>query len=840
MHSVTSPLRPVERRQPTPTTAAASRLREGIDAYLRLSRGRVWVEATRREKLHALSIAVRRTALDAIRESELRYRDQDAKRLYYLSMEFLMGRALGNNLTNLGLYDDAKSIMIELGADLEELESLEADAALGNGGLGRLAACFLDSLASMDLPGFGYGINYEYGLFRQTFLDGYQHEKPDHWLQDGGSPWLIERPGEAITIPVYGRVSHDSGADGYKPEWIGFKVIIGVPHDMPVVGYGGTTVNVLRLFSARSSDEFDIGIFNAGDYISAVQHQINTEAISKILYPSDSVDRGRELRLLQEYFLVACSVRDIVKKYQQRHDSLERFADGVAIQMNDTHPALTVAELMRTFIDDMEMTWDAAWRLTVATCGYTNHTLLPEALEKWPVDLMERLLPRHLQIIREIDRRTQAEVELRFPEERAMLERVSLFEEGERPSVRMANLAMIGSHSVNGVAALHSELVKTRLSPELARLWPERFNNKTNGVTPRRWLLHANRPLASLITEATGDAWIRNLDELQALERFAADESFLDRLDSVKAGNKRALCTLTRELTGIVVDPQSLFDVQVKRIHEYKRQLLNVLHIVHRYWQIVEDGVVPSQPRTFFFAGKAAPGYLIAKLIIKLIHSVGEVINADARTKDWLRVVFLPDYRVSLAEAIIPAADLSEQISTAGKEASGTGNMKLALNGALTIGTLDGATIEILEEVGAENIFIFGLNADEVAALLETGYQPEDYLGADPSLARVLETISSGHFSNGDKEVFRPLMSKLRSSQDEYVHLADLQPYLAAQNRVDAAYLDRKAWQRMALLNIARMGKFSSDRTIAEYAREIWHIRPAVTSARPQAAPPED
>ncbi len=821
-------LHPVSSPTARDVSPAFVHLREGIDSFLRLARGKVWEEASRREKLHALSVAVRRPALDAMRESERRYRDQDAKRLYYLSMEFLMGRSLGNNLTNLGLYDNAKAIMTELGADLEELENLEPDAALGNGGLGRLAACFLDSLASLDLPGFGYGINYEFGLFRQTFVNGFQHEKPDHWLEEGGSPWLIVRADEAVAVPVYGRVAHESERGEYKPAWIDYKVIIGVPHDMPVVGYGGTTVNVLRLFSARSSDEFDIGIFNAGDYISAVQHQINTEAISKILYPSDSVDRGRELRLLQEYFLVACSVRDIVKKYRESHDSLAHFAAGVAIQMNDTHPALTVAELMRTFIDDLEMPWEEAWPLTVATCGYTNHTLLPEALEKWPVSLMERLLPRHLQIIQEIDRRTQAEIELRFPDEPSMVERVSLFEEGERPCVRMANLAMVGSHSVNGVAALHSELVKTRLAPEVYRLWPQRFNNKTNGVTPRRWLLHANRPLSSLITRAIGDGWTRNLDELKRLELFAEDEALLERLDSVKAGNKRALCSLTKELTGIVPDPQSMFDVQVKRIHEYKRQLLNVLHIVHRYWQIVEDGQLPAQPRTFFFAGKAAPGYLTAKLIIKLIQSVGDVVNADPRTRDWLRVVFLPDYRVSLAEAIIPAADLSEQISTAGKEASGTGNMKLALNGALTIGTLDGANIEMREEVGDENIFIFGLDAGEVAALLESGYYPEDYLAADPSLSRVLDTIASGHFSRGDKELFEPLITRLRSGHDEYVHVADLKSYLDAQSRVDHTYLDRSAWRRMALYNIARMGKFSSDRTIAEYARDIWHIKPAV------------
>jgi len=820
--------------RPAPTTshAAATRgfvhLREGIEAFLRYARGSVWSEASMGERLQALSVAVRRPALDAMRESERRYQEQDAKRLYYLSMEFLMGRALGNNLTNLGLYDDAKSILAELGADLEEIAALESDAALGNGGLGRLAACFLDSLATMDMPGFGYGINYEFGLFRQTFVNGFQHEKPDHWLDSGGSPWLIERTDDLIRVPVYGSIAHTSAGGVYAPRWVDFKEIIGVPHDMPIVGYGGQTVNVLRLFTARSSDEFDIGIFNGGDYISAVQHKINTEAITKILYPSDSVDRGRELRLLQEYFLVACSVRDILRRYQQSHDSFDDFAEKIAIQMNDTHPALTVAELMRTFVDELGLPWEQAWAIVVKTCGYTNHTLLPEALEKWPVELMERVLPRHLQIIGEINRRLLLEVERRFPGDMAVSQRVSIFEEGERRNVRMANLAMAGSHSVNGVAALHSELVKTTLAPDFHKLWPERFNNKTNGVTPRRWLLHANRPLASLITKAIGDGWTRDLDELRRLELFADDGALLERLDAVKSRNKLALAKLTRDLTGIAADPDSMFDVQVKRMHEYKRQLLNILHVVDRYWRIVEDGETPLAPRTFVFAGKAAPGYFMAKLIIKLIHSVGEVVNADPRTSDWLRVIFLPDYRVSLAEAIIPAAELSEQISTAGKEASGTGNMKLALNGALTIGTLDGANIEIRDEVGPENIFIFGLKADEVASLLANGYRPEHYLGANTAVRRIVDTIAAGHFSRGDKDIFRPIVAKLTSARDEYVHLADLEPYIETQARVDELWLDRGAWRRKSLLNIARMGKFSSDRTIAEYARDIWKIKPAV------------
>ncbi|HEX7829140.1 MAG TPA: glycogen/starch/alpha-glucan phosphorylase [Thermoanaerobaculia bacterium] len=798
-------------------------LRDGIETYLRFAKGRVWSEATRRERLHALAAAVRRSALDAMRESERRYREQDAKRLYYLSMEFLMGRALGNNLTNLGIYDEAKSVVMELGDDLDELQSLEPDAALGNGGLGRLAACFLDSLATLDLPGFGYGINYEFGLFRQNFINGYQHEKPDHWL-DAGSPWLIERPDEAVLIPVYGTISHTSEGGVYAPRWVDFTFIVGVPHDMPIVGFGGRTVNVLRLFSARSSDQFDIGIFNAGDYIRAVHEKITSESISKVLYPSDVVAAGKELRLLQEYFLVACSIRDLMKRFHDTHESLREFAAKTAIQLNDTHPALTIAELMRMFVDEDRMPWEEAWALTVATCGYTNHTLLPEALEKWSYDLMNKVLPRHLQIIQEINRRLLADVERKFPGDIGMQHNVAIVADGE---VRMANLAMAGSHSVNGVAELHSKLVTTTLAPDFHRMYPERFNNKTNGVTPRRWLLHANRPLASLINKTIGDEWVWNLKRLRDLELFADDSGLLEKLEGVKRRNKVALAKVTKELTGVTVDPLSMFDVQVKRLHEYKRQLLNALHVVHRYWAIVEDGVIPEAQRTVIFAGKAAPGYWLAKLIIKLIHSIAEVVNADPRTRDHLRVVFLPDYRVTLAELIMPAAELSEQISTAGKEASGTGNMKLALNGALTIGTLDGANIEIRDEVGAENIFIFGLEAHEVTAMLPH-YDPQMWMHDHKWMRRVVDSIAAGHFSRGDKDIFRPIVAKLLSTRDEYVHLADLPAYVERQKDVDALYTDRRAWNRKSLLNIARMGKFSSDRTIAEYARDIWGIRPAV------------
>jgi starch phosphorylase len=799
-------------------------LREGIESFLRFAKGRVWQDASQRERLHALSTAVRRPALDAMRESERRYREQDAKRLYYLSMEFLMGRALGNNLTNLGIYDEAGTVLTELGADLEELQALEHDAALGNGGLGRLAACFLDSMASLDLPGFGYGINYEFGLFRQSFTNGYQHEKPDHWLDGGGSPWLIARDDDAVSIPVYGSVAHLSENGVYAPRWVDAKIILGVPHDMPIIGYGGRTVNVLRLFSARASDQFDIGIFNTGDYIRAVHEKITGESISKVLYPSDTVAAGKELRLLQEYFLVACSVRDIMKRYRQSHESFSGFAGKVAIQMNDTHPALAVAELMRIFVDELRMPWEEAWAITVATCGYTNHTLLPEALERWSYELMNRVLPRHLQIIMEINRRLLAEVERRFPGDIAMQQNVAIVADGE---VRMANLAMAGSHSVNGVAELHSKLVTTSLAPDFFRLYPDRFNNKTNGVTPRRWLLHANRPLATLINRTIGDGWVKDLDRLRELELFADDQALLEKLESVKRRNKVALARLTKDLTGVTVDPMSMFDVQVKRIHEYKRQLLNALHVVHRYWSIVEDGRIPLSPRTVFFAGKAAPGYWMAKLIIKLIHSVAEVVNADPRSREHLRVVFLPDYRVMLAEAIMPAAELSEQISTAGKEASGTGNMKLALNGALTIGTLDGANIEIRDEVGEENIFIFGLTAEEVGEELAR-YDPQRYLHEHRWMRRAVDSIASGHFSRGDKDIFRPIVANLLSVRDEYVHLADLPAYVETQESVDAVYRDRAKWNRMSLLNIARMGKFSSDRTINEYARDIWNVRPAV------------
>lgn len=693
------------------TTSSAKDVRnfqKSVRYHVKYSGGKAWDDASQGDIYQAVALAVRERLIDGMLETDERYKKEDAKRLYYLSMEFLMGRALGNNLYNLGIFDLAKDALIDMGIDIEEVRDNEVDAALGNGGLGRLAACFLDSLATLGMPGYGYGINYDFGLFRQEIDNGSQREKPDHWCSEE-TPWLIQRPYQACIIPVYGRIEHFQDRHGNdNPMWMDWKILIGVPHDMPIVGFGGKTVNYLRLFSARSSDEFDMQIFNEGDYFKAVEQKMSSETISKVLYPSDSVEAGKELRLVQEYFLVACSIRDIVRRYLANHDTLDAFADKVAIQLNDTHPALTVAKLMRTLIDEHDMAWERAWEITEATLAYTNHTLLPEALEKWPVPLLERVLPRHLQVIYEINRRFLQQVSSRWPDDGDRLRRMSIIEEGETKQVRMAYLSIVGSHSVNGVAELHSELVKSSLVPDFYELWPERFNNKTNGVTQRRWLLKSNPLLSDLITEAIGDAWITDLDRLRRLEECADDETFQRKFLKIKKANKERLAKVILDTARVEVDPNSLFDTQIKRLHEYKRQLLNVLYIIHQYLSLIEDQKELTVPKTYIFAGKAAPGYFMAKLIIKLICSVGEVINKDPRIKGQMKVVLVPDYRVSLAEKIIPAAELSEQISTAGMEASGTGNMKLAMNGALTIGTLDGANLEILEEVGQENIYIFG------------------------------------------------------------------------------------------------------------------------------------
>ena len=764
-----------------------STLQNSIRHHVRYSLGKEWDSLSGQDLFAAVALAVRDRLVDQMLATAAKRQQTNTKRLYYLSIEFLMGRSLANNLHNLGLFTLCQKALREMGVELTDVEENERDAALGNGGLGRLAACFLDSLATLDMPGYGYGIHYEYGLFRQEISNGYQREKPDNWLAYG-TPWEIERADEACLIPVYGRIEHALDRNGhYNPMWMDWQILIGVPYDFPIVGYGGRTVNSLRLYSARSSADFDMQIFNAGDYIKAVEQKIASETVSKVLYPSDKVEAGLELRLIQEYFIVACAIRDIVNKYLQTHTSFEAFPSQVAIQLNDTHPAVAVAELMRVLIDENDLPWEKAWEITQATFGYTNHTLLPEALEQWPVSLFEYVLPRHLQIIYEINRRFLDHVATVWPGDTERLQRMSIIAEGEQKQVRMGHLAIIGSHSINGVSALHSELVKTALVPDFSALWPERFNNKTNGITQRRWLLQANPELAQLFTKTIGNDWITHLEALKALEPWALDSGFQQKFLSIKRANKQRLADAIKQLTRVSVDPDSLFDVQVKRIHEYKRQLLNVLHIIHEYLCVIEDGKEPTVPRTYIFAGKSAPGYWAAKQLIKLINNVGRVINSDPRVQERLKVVFIPDYRVSLAEKIIPAADLSEQISTAGKEASGTGNMKFALNGALTIGTLDGANIEIMEEVGAENIFIFGLQAQEIQAMhAEGAYHPREYCARYPALQRIMEALQGNLFCREAAGLFQWIPQALLDHGDEYFHLADLPSYLDVQEQVGA------------------------------------------------------
>ncbi len=802
-------------------------LRDALLRHLKYSLGKEFRSKTTRDIYLALTLSLRDRLLEKLLETEARFQAADAKRLYYLSMEFLIGRSLGSNLTNLDLFEACRTALTDLGVDLEEVREQETDAALGNGGLGRLAACFLDSLATLDYPGFGYGIHYEYGLFRQEINNGYQKEKPDHWLTKAG-PFQIEREEESCIIPIYGHIEHVLDLNGnYNPMWMDWRVIIGVPHDIPIVGFGAKTVNYLRLYAATPSSDFDIQIFNAGDYFRAVEQKIKSETVSKILYPSDTFDTGKELRLVQEYFLVACSLRDIIRRYLNTHQGFDDFPDKVNIQMNDTHPALAVAELMRILVDEHSLEWQTAWRITQKTLAYTNHTLLSEALEKWPVGLLEHVLPRHLQIIYEINHRFLDEIAALWPEDTDRLRRMSLIEEGAEKQVRMAHLAIVGSHSVNGVSALHTELIKTSLVPDFFARWPERFNNKTNGITQRRWLLKANPLLADLLSQTVGSEWVTNLSHLKRLEPFADDPAFQDRFRKIKLANKKHLAKIIYQTTRVKINPDSRFDIHAKRIHEYKRQLLNVMHIMHEYFCIVEDGIEPAVPKTYIFAGKAAPGYWAAKQIIKLIHNVGNVIHKDRRVKDRLKVVFIPDYRVSLAEKIIPAAEVSEQISTAGTEASGTGNMKFALNGALTIGTLDGANVEMLEEVGEDNIYIFGLKTGEVQEMKQTGtYRPLNFYHEQDSIRRVMDAFWDNRFCPQEPGLFRWLYHHILEKGDPYFHLADFLSYSRIHETADADYLQIPVWNRKAILNVARMGKFSSDRTISEYARQIWDLAP--------------
>jgi starch phosphorylase len=813
-------------RAPAPNEAAA--VLHSFTNHLLYSLAKDQYSATARDRFMSLALTVRDRLIERWIATQQRYYRRDAKRVYYLSAEFLMGRALANNLLNLGLYDTAREAMRMMGLEVSDLLEQEVDAGLGNGGLGRLAACFLDSMATLDIPGYGYGIRYEFGMFDQEIKEGWQIEKPDEWLRFG-NPWEMPRPEYWVPVGFGGHTEEHSDHGRLKVHWAPEEQVIGVAYDTPIAGYGNATVNTLRLWRARASEEFDLTLFNDGDYERAVLEKNRSETISKVLYPSDVKMFGRELRLKQQYFFVACSLHDIVRRHLVAHKSLDDFADKIAIQLNDTHPAVAIPELMRIFIDEHQVPWEKAWELTVATFGYTNHTLLSEALETWPVEIFGTLLPRHLAIIFEINRRFLRQVMNRFPYDEGRVSRMSLIDEGDGqlPSkrIRMAYLAVVGSHSVNGVAALHTELLKQHLLHDFNEMWPERFNNKTNGVTPRRWLLEANPLLAEAITSRIGEGWTTSLDELRKLEPLADDEGFRAAFRDIKQRNKEQLAAYIEREHGLSIDRASIFDVQVKRLHEYKRQLLNLLHIVALYLRIKSKPDLAMVPRTFIFGGKAAPAYAAAKLIIKLINAVAAVVNADPQVNGKMKVVFLANYRVSLAERIFPGSDLSEQISTAGKEASGTGNMKFALNGALTIGTLDGANIEIRDEVGHENFFLFGLTAQEVQEQLRRGYRPREYTEQNAELRAVLDLIHGGFFDPEHPELFRPLVQSLLE-QDPYFLLADFASYAECQQRVEEAFVDKERWTRMAILNVARMGKFSSDRTIREYAEQIWKATP--------------
>jgi starch phosphorylase len=753
------------------------------------------------------------------------YASQDVKKAHYLSSEFLTGRSLGLCLINLGLYATAEKMVDEQRLDLLDVLEQEGDPGLGNGGLGRLAACFMDSLATLELPAMGYGIRYEFGIFEQRIEDGQQIERRDNWLQYG-NPWELPRHEDAQLVNFYGRVDQHRDADGRLVyQWVDGKQVMGVPYDSFIVGHETNTVNTLRLWAARATRDFDLQLFNEGDYRRAVEEKIDTENISKVLYPNDQTEDGKTLRLKQQYFFVACSIADIVKQYKRRHVTFQEFPEKVAIQLNDTHPSIAVAELMRVLLDLEGLDWDEAWAITEKTVGYTNHTLMPEALEKWSVPLMEKLLPRHMMIIYEINQRFLRQVQTRWPGDVERMAHMSLIDEGGSRYVRMANLATVGAHMVNGVARLHTDLVKSQLLPDFYDLWPERFTNKTNGVTPRRWLLHANPRLTRLLIQTLGDGWTRHqLGELKRLREFANDTTFLDELWRVKNHNKRDLARLIQRSINITVDPESMFVVQVKRIHEYKRQIMACLQIVSLYLRVKANPGMPVVPRTYIFAGKAAAGYAMAKLHIRLINDVAAVVNNDPDLRDAIKVCFLPNYSVTLAQAIIPAADLSVQISLAGTEASGTSNMKLALNGAPTIGTLDGANVEIREEVGPENFFLFGLNTDEVKVIRAGGYNPLPYIERSPALTDAIALIESGFFSLGDPSRYANIVNDLRG-RDPYLVCADFEDYVAAEGRAAEAFKDKRNWSRMALQNIAGASRFSSDTTIAQYASEIWDLR---------------
>ncbi|MBE9140910.1 glycogen/starch/alpha-glucan phosphorylase [Nodosilinea sp. LEGE 07088] len=807
------------------TEAQVSQIQQALVNNLHWVQGKDERFATIHDYYTALAHSVRNQLLKKRIHTAKTYSQKQAKTVYYLSAEFLMGRQLGNGLINLGLYDTMRHALADCGLDLDELLEREAEPGLGNGGLGRLAACFMDSLTTLNLPAIGYGIRYEFGIFTQLIRKGHQVEAPDKWLSYG-NPWEIARPDYRVEIKFGGHTEvYKDGDNDYQVRWIPGQTVIGIPHDVPVPGYGTENVNILRLWKAEAGEAFDLEAFNAGDYFGAVAKKMISENITKVLYPNDETEQGKELRLQQQYFFVACSLQDIIRLHLRDHSDLTNLADCAAIQLNDTHPAIGVAELMRLLIDDYQFEWDTAWQITQRAFGYTNHTLMPEALERWSVNLFGKLLPRHLELIYEINQRFLDQVKLRYPKDPERLERLSLIEEGPERRVRMANLACVGSHAINGVAALHTELLKQEVLHDFYDLWPDKFTNKTNGITPRRWLLQCNPRLAQLISETIGDNWITNLDHLRQLEAHIDNPAFRQAWQAIKQENKWSLARYIHDTTGIEVSPNSMFDVQIKRIHEYKRQLMNVLHVVTLYNRMVQNPGDHVVPRTVIFGGKAAPGYAMAKLVVKLTNAVADVINNDPIVAGRLKVVFLPNYNVSQAQRLFPASDLSEQISTAGMEASGTGNMKFALNGALTIGTLDGANVEIREEVGADNFFLFGLTTEQVAACKAVGHNPWYYYDTNPELKRTLDVISSGLFSPENPDLFLPILDSLLVD-DPYMVMADYAAYVQCQEHVSRTYEDRDRWVRMAILNTARIGKFSADRTIAEYARDIWKVKP--------------
>ena len=814
--------------QHEPLNLSLEAVQQSLTNHLIFSVGKDPITATDRDWFFALAKVVRERLVERWMDTMRRYYYKDAKRVYYLSMEFLIGRSLMNSVLNIGFIDEIREACIKANINLDGVKELEFDAALGNGGLGRLAACFLDSMATIGLPGYGMGIRYEYGMFNQKIEDGWQVEHPDNWLRYG-NPWEFPRPEVLYPVKFHGHVVQYGDENGrLHHHWIDSEDVMAMAYDTPVPGYGLDTVNNMRLWSAKASRDFDLKYFNEGNYIKAVEDKNESENLSKVLYPDDTTAMGRELRLKQQYFFVSASLQDVLYRFHKHHKTFDELPDKVAIQLNDTHPAIAIPELMRLLVDIHNLHWDHAWSLTTRTFAYTNHTLMPEALETWPLALFESVLPRHLQIIYEINHHFLTGVMHRFPGDSELLKRMSIIDETHGRRVRMAHLAIVGSHHVNGVAQIHSELMRTTIFSDFDRYYPGKLTNITNGITPRLWLNQANSGLTKLITGHIGKGWITDLSQLRQLSNLADNKVFQDEFRAVKRANKERLAGLVMERLGIEINPESLFDVQVKRIHEYKRQLLNLLHVVTLYNRIRSNPALDVVPRTAIISGKAAPGYATAKLIIKLANSIADIVNNDPATRGLLKLAFIPNYDVSTASIIIPAADLSQQISTAGTEASGTGNMKLALNGALTIGTLDGANVEIMEEVGEDNIFIFGLNTREVAALKNSGYNPWDYYHANAELKWALDMIGSGYFSPEQSDRFQPIVNNLTHGGDHYLLLADYAAYVAAQERVEKLYRLQQQWTRCAILNVAGMGKFSSDRTIGEYAEKIWGAKPVL------------